>query len=62
MDKIYLTIEEAADYMNVTIQTIRNYIYKGTLKSEKQYFRGMSFRHIIRKEDIDELIDKQMGL
>lgn len=52
MNKDYYTVKEAADMLDITEQTMRNYLSSGRLKSEKIYNST-----VISKEEVERYID-----
>lgn len=55
-DKTLLTINESAEYLKLSPNTIRNFILRGTLKAERV---GRSIR--IQKANIDALLTPYVG-
>jgi excisionase family DNA binding protein len=53
-NEIYYTIQEAADYLGVSYQTVRNYINKGYLKPST-----FGKPYLIQKKDIDKMIESK---
>lgn len=54
--RVYLTREEAADVMGVSISTIKRAIYVGTLKAKRTGENGGG-KYLIRREALDEWFD-----
>ena len=52
MDKDYYTVKEVAKILNMVEQTIRNYIYFGTIKSEK-----LMNSRVISREELEKQIE-----
>jgi excisionase family DNA binding protein len=50
----YLTIPEAAEYLQVSDKTIRNYIKKGLLRATE-----FGRPRLIKKRDIDAMLENQ---
>jgi excisionase family DNA binding protein len=53
MAETFLTVAQVADELQVTAQTIRNWIDQGVLPAVRV---GRAFR--IRREDVDDLLDR----
>ena len=50
----FLTASEAAEFINVSLSTLKKYIYLGKLKTLKT----PGGHHRIRKSDLDDLFEK----
>jgi excisionase family DNA binding protein len=49
----YLTPKQAAEYLNLSLSTIKNYIYSGRLRS----YKTPGGHHRIKKEDLLGLLN-----
>ncbi len=51
----YYTVKETAEKLNVTVQSVRNYIKKGSLPATKEKM-GMRYTYLISDKDIENFL------
>ncbi|MCK4518492.1 MAG: helix-turn-helix domain-containing protein [Candidatus Omnitrophica bacterium] len=49
----YMTPKQAAEFLNLSLSTIKNYIYSGALKS----YKTPGGHHRIKKEDLVKILN-----
>lgn len=49
---IEYTLSEAAKRLNVSIQSVRNYIKKGLLKAEKKTIAGFKYKLTVNSDEL----------
>lgn len=54
-----ITVKEAAKELDVSMQSVRNYIYRGLLPAIKER-KGISFKFMISKFDLQAFANKYM--